>query len=162
MAAAATSTAGKTPLTVENVQKAVVKALATQAPAAAAFAGMYGFERGNGFGLGEQTAFGASAEGVTADEASPGGVGTGQIIDTSLRRGPNTAATILKCIPLISVAMGLVSIIMMGVAQWGASVTGMANEMVSLLRYAAGFFLMFAGFCTCAAKLFVLSIVVGP
>jgi hypothetical protein len=152
MAAAATSAAGKTPLTVENVQEAVVKALATQAPAAAAFAGMYGFERGNGFGLGEQTAFGASAEGVTADEASPGGVGTGQIIDTSLRRGPNTAATILKCIPLISVSMGLVSIIMMGVAQWGASVTGMANEMVSLLRYAAGFFLMFAGFCTCAAK----------
>ena len=107
-------------------------------------------------------AFGASAEGVTADEASPGGVGTGQIIDTSLRRGPNTAATILKCIPLISVAMGLVSIIMMGVAQWGASVTGMETEMVSLLRYAAGFFLMSAGTCTCAAKMFVLSIVVGP
>ena len=162
MAAAATSAAGKTPLTAENVQKAVVKALATQAPAAAAFAGMYGFERGNGFGLGEQTAFGASAEGVTADEASPGGVGTGQIIDTSLCRGSNTAATILKCIPLISVAMGLVSIIMMGVAQWGASVTGMGTEMVSLLRYAAGFFLMCAGACTCAAKMFVLSIVVGP
>jgi len=37
---AATSTAGKTPLTVGNVQDVVVKALATQRPAAAAFAGM--------------------------------------------------------------------------------------------------------------------------
>jgi len=86
MAAAATSTAGKTLLTVENVQEAVVKALATQALAAAAFAGMHEFERGNGFGLGEHTAFGASAEGVTADEASPGGVGTGQINNTSFPR----------------------------------------------------------------------------
>jgi len=38
MAAVATRDAGKTPLTVENVQEAVVKALATQVPAAAAFA----------------------------------------------------------------------------------------------------------------------------
>jgi hypothetical protein len=148
MAAAATSTAGKTPLTVENVQKAVVKALATQAPDAAAFAGMYGFERGNGFGLGEQTAFGASAEGVTADEASPGGVGTGQIIDTSLRRGPNTAATILKCIPLISVAMGLVSIIILVMAQLGAYVGDMETEVVSMLRWIA--VMIFSGAGTCA------------
>jgi len=62
MAAAATRDAGKSLLTVENVQEAVVKALATQAPAAAAFAGMHEFERGNGFGLGEHTAFGAIAE----------------------------------------------------------------------------------------------------
>jgi hypothetical protein len=82
-------------------------------------------------------AFGASAEGVTADEASPGGVGTGQIIDTSLRRGPNTAATILKCIPLISVAMGLVSIIILVMAQLGAYVGDMETEVVSMLRWIA-------------------------
>jgi len=76
MAAAATRDAGKTLLTVENVQEAVVKALATQAPAAAAFAGMHEFERGNGFSPGEHTEFGAIAEGATADEARPGGVGT--------------------------------------------------------------------------------------
>jgi len=76
MAAAATKDAGKTPLTVENVQEAVVKALATQAPAAAAFAGMHEFERGNGFGLGEHTAFGAIAEGATADDKGAGEKGT--------------------------------------------------------------------------------------
>jgi len=161
MAAAATRDAGKTLLTVENVQEAVVKALATQAPAAAAFAGMHEFERGNGFGLGEHTAFGAIAEGVTADEASPGDVGTGEIIDTSQRRGPNTAATILKCIPLMSVAMGLLSIIMMGMAQWGASVTDMGSEMVSMLRCAAGLMLVGAGACTYAAKMLVFFFVVG-
>jgi len=96
MAAAATRDAGKTPLTVENVQEAVVKALATQAPAAAAYAGMHEFERGYGFVLGEHTAFRAITQGVTADEASPGDVDTGEIIDTSQRRGLNTAATILK------------------------------------------------------------------
>jgi len=37
MAAAAISAAGKTPLTVESVQEVVVKALATQAPAATSF-----------------------------------------------------------------------------------------------------------------------------
>ena len=47
MAAAATSAAGKTQVTVENVQESVVKALATHALAAAAFAGMHEFERGN-------------------------------------------------------------------------------------------------------------------
>ena len=72
MAAAATSAAGKTPLTVENVQEAVVKALVTQAPAASAFAGMHEFESANGFGLGEHMAFGAIAEGATADEATGG------------------------------------------------------------------------------------------
>jgi len=51
MKAAATSAAGKTQLTVEKVQEAVVQALATQAPAAAAFAGMHEFERGNGFSM---------------------------------------------------------------------------------------------------------------
>ena len=62
MAAAATRDAGKTQLTVENVQEAVVKALATQSPAAAAFAGMHEFERGNGFSLGVHTAFRAIIE----------------------------------------------------------------------------------------------------
>jgi hypothetical protein len=161
MTAAATRDAGKTPLTVENVQEAVVKALATQAPAAAAFAGMHEYERANGFGLGDHTAFGAIAEGVTADEASPGDVGTGEIIDTRQRRGPNMAATILNCIPLMSVTMGLISIIMMGVAQWGASVTDMGSEMVSILRGAAGGFLIMAGACTCAAKMLVFFFVVG-
>jgi hypothetical protein len=113
MAAAATSAAGKTPLTVENVQEAVVKALATQAPAAAAFAGMHEFERGNGFGLEEHTAFGAIAEGVTADESSPGGVGTEEIIDTSLRRGPSRPALILNWIQRISVAVGVLSILVL-------------------------------------------------
>ena len=79
MAAAATSAAGKTPLTVDNVQEAVVKALVTQAPAASAFAGMHEFESANGFGLGEHMAFGAIAEGapsapsaIAADEATGG------------------------------------------------------------------------------------------
>ena len=80
MTAAVTSAAGKTPLTVENVQEAVVKALATQAPAAAAFAGMHEFERGNGFGLGEHTAFGASVEGVTADEATREALALGRLL----------------------------------------------------------------------------------
>ena len=43
MAAADTSTAGKTPLTVENVQDSVVKTLAKQGNASAAFVGMYSF-----------------------------------------------------------------------------------------------------------------------
>jgi len=54
------------------VQEAVVKALVTQAPAASAFAGMHEFESANGFGLGEHMAFGAIAEGATADEATGG------------------------------------------------------------------------------------------
>jgi hypothetical protein len=127
---------------VENVQKAVVKALDTQAPAAAAFAGMHKFERGNGFGLGEHTAFGASAEGVTADEASPGGVGTGQIIDTSQRR-----ETILKCIPVISAAMGLTILIM---AQLGAYVGDMETEVLSKLRWIAVMIFYGAACGTCA------------
>ena len=68
MATAAKRDAGKTPLTVENVQEAVVKLLATQAPAAAAFAGMHEFERGNRFSLGERTTFRAIAEGAIADD----------------------------------------------------------------------------------------------
>jgi hypothetical protein len=112
---------------------------------------MHEFERGNGFGLAEHTVFGTSAEGVTADEASPGGVATGQIIDTSLRRGPNTAATILECIPLISVAMGLTLLVM---AQLGAYVGDLETEGVSMLRWIA--VMIFCGAGTCgwgAAKI---------
>jgi len=46
MTAAVTSAACRTQLTVENVLEAVLQALATQAPAAPAFAGMREFERG--------------------------------------------------------------------------------------------------------------------
>jgi len=75
MAAVATRDAGKTPLTVENVQEAVVKALATQAPAAATFAGRHELERGNRFGLGEHTAFRAIAEGGDGRRGVSGGRG---------------------------------------------------------------------------------------
>jgi len=86
MKPAATSAAGKTQLTVEKVQEAVVQALATQAPAAAAFAGMHEFERGNGFSMKERTAFGAITEGKTEDKEETAGEP-----DSSLRRGPNQA-----------------------------------------------------------------------
>jgi len=71
---------------VEKVQEAVVQALATQAPAAAAFAGMHEFERGNGFSMKERTAFGAITEGKTEDKEDTAGEP-----DNSLRRGPNQA-----------------------------------------------------------------------
>jgi len=58
-------------------------------------------------------------------------------------------------------AMGLLSIIMIGVVQWGASVTDMGSEMVSMLRCAAGLILMGAWACTCAAKILVFFFVVG-
>ena len=82
MTAAATSPAGKTPLTVENVQEAVVKVLATQAPAATAFVGMEDFERGNGFSLEEHTAFRAIIEGKTEDDE-----GTARESDNSCAEG---------------------------------------------------------------------------
>jgi hypothetical protein len=156
MAAAATSTAGKTPLTVENEQEAVVKVLATQAPTAAAFAGMHEFERGNGFGLKEHTAFGAIAEGVTDDQASPGGVGTGEDIDSRPRRepsrGPNQAATIHKWLPWLSLGMGLLSMVMMVMAQLMAHGT----EVVYSIRWAAARTLAVAGYAgafACAARI---------
>jgi hypothetical protein len=160
MAAAATSTAGKTPLTVENVQEAVVKALATQAPTAAAFAGMHEFERGNGFGLKKHAAFGAIAEGVTDDQASPGGVGTGEDIDSRPRRepsrGPNQAATIHKWLPWLSLRMGLLSMVMMVMAQLMAHVGDMGTEVVYSIRWAAARTLAVAGYAgafACAARI---------
>jgi len=134
MAAAATRDAGKTPLTVENVQEAVVKALATQAPAAAAFAGMYEFERGNGFGLGQHAAFGAITEGATANEAFPEGVGTGKKSDNRPLRGPALAAQILNWIERISVVVGLLSIMAAMVALWGEAMGEIGLEAVSTKR----------------------------
>ena len=137
MTAAATRDASKTPLTMENVQEAVVKA-----PAAAAFAGIHKYERGNGFGLGEHTAYGASAEGVTADEASPGGVGTGQINDTSLRRGQNKASTITQIVAVVGMMMGMFTI--------PPFVGDMETEVVSMLRWIAVMIICGAACCTWA------------
>jgi hypothetical protein len=154
MAAAATSAAGKTPLTVENVQEAVVKALATQAPAAAAFAGMHEFERGNGFGLEEHTAFGAIAEGVTADEASLEGVGAGKDDDSGTRRGPsrgpNLAATIMNGLPWLSVGMVAISMAIFVVAQMMAYVGNVGTGVVYLIRWVAAMTLAGAGSLACA------------
>jgi len=154
MAAAATSAAGKTPLTVENVQEAVVKALATQAPAAAAFAGMHEFERGNGFGLEEHTAFGAIAEGVTADEASLEGVGAGKDDDSGTRRGPsrgpNLAATIMNGLPWLSVGMVAISMAIFVVAQLMAYVGNVGTGVVYLIRWVAAMTLAGAGSLACA------------
>ena len=107
MTAAATSTAGQMPLTVENMQDAVEKALVTRGPRAAAFAGMHEIERGDGFGLEKNTAFGAIAEGATADKASTGGVDTGEARDIKPRRLPNLTATILEILTWISVTIGI-------------------------------------------------------
>jgi len=138
MAAAATNTAGKTPLTVEKVQHSLVKALVTRGPATAAFADMNEFERGNRFGLEEQTILRAIAEGETADEASSGDVGTGEDDDTRPHRGPDWAAQILTCFESIIVAVGVLSKCVTIVAQWGARIGEMGNELVTILRMGAG------------------------
>jgi len=161
MAAAATSAAGKTPLTVENVQEAVVKALATHAPAAAAFAGMHEFERGNGFGLGEHTAFRAIAEGATADEASPRGVGTGKKSDNGPRRGPSRPAQILNWIERISVAVGLLSIIVAMVALWGETMGEIGQEAVATLKNVASTAFTYALACGSMVKAILVIFVVG-
>jgi len=168
MVAAASRDAGKMPLTVENVQEAVVKALTTQAPAAAAFAGMYEFERGNGFSLGEHTAFGAITEGATANEASPEGVGAGENNNSGPRRGPrrgpNQAATIMNWLLWLSLGMGLLSILMMGMAQLMAYVGDLGTDVVSSFRWAAVMTLAGAGYAgtfACAAKMVVFISVMG-
>jgi len=161
MAAAATSTAGKTPLTVENVQEAVVKALATHAPAAAAFPGMHEFERGNGFGLGEHTALGAITEGATADEVSPGGVGTGKKSDNGPRRGPSRPAQILNWIERISVAVGLLSISVDMFALWGETVGEIGKEAVATLKNVAWTAFTYALACGSMVKAILVIFVVG-
>ena len=107
MTAAATSAAGKTPLTVENIQEAVVKVLATQAPAAGAFTGMEDFERGNGFDLEEHTVFGTITEGITEDEE-----GTAGESDNSLRQGPNWAHLFTYTLSVITVGVGFITIVL--------------------------------------------------
>jgi len=161
MAAAATSAAGKTPLTVENVQEVVVKVLATHAPAAAAFAGMHEFERGNGFGLGEHTAFREITESATADEASPRGVGTGKKSDNGQRRGPSRPAQILNWIERISVAVGLLSIIVAMVAVWGETMGEIGQEAVGTLKNVASTAFTYALACGKMVKEIQVIFVVG-
>jgi len=171
MAAVATRDAGKTPLTVENVQEAVVKALTTQAPTAAVFAGRHEFERGNRFGLGKHNAFGAITEGATADEASPEGMGAGEDNDSGPRRrprrGPTQAATIMNWLLWFSVGMGLLSILIMVLAQLMAYVGDLETDVVSSFRWAAAKTLGGAGYAgtfACAAKmlLFITVLTLPP
>ena len=127
--AAATSTAGKMPLTVENVQDAVVKALATQRPAAAAFAGMEDFERGNGFGLEEHTAFGGITEGKTEDEE-----GTARKPDNSLRRGPNLAHQ-FTCTPsVMTMGVGLITRVLDMLMHLGKNAGEVGSDIVTTTR----------------------------
>jgi len=161
MAAAATSAAGKTPLTVENVQETVVKALATHAPAVTAFAGMHEFERGNRFGLGEHTALRAITKGAMADEMSPRGVGTGKKSDNGARRGPSLPAQILNWIERISVAVGLSSIIVAIVALWGETMGEIGQKAVATLNNVASTAFTYALACGSMVKAILVIFVVG-
>jgi len=122
----------------EDMQEGVVQALTTQAPPPEAFTGVHEYERGTGFGLGEHTTFRAITEGVTADEAFPEGVDTLEDNDCGPRRGPrrgsNQAVTILNCLPCLNVAMGLLSMSIMVLAQLMAYVGDMGTAVVSSLR----------------------------
>jgi len=149
-------------------REAGVKALATQAPAAAAFAGMHEVERGNGFSLGYNTAFGAITEGKTADEASPEGVDAGEDNDSGPRRGPrrgpNQAVTIMNWLLWLSVGMGLLSIFIMVLAQLMAYVADLGTDVVSSFRWAAVMTLAGAGYAgtfACAAKMLLFITVLG-
>jgi len=95
---------------------------------------MHEFGSANGFGLGEHTAFGAIAEGATADEATPGGVGTREDTENIPRRGRTHAATILKCLPWVGVAIGLLFVLIMVLAQMMEYVGDMGPDVVSSLR----------------------------
>jgi len=164
IAATATSAAGKTPLTVENVQEAVVKVLVTHAPAAAAFAGMHEFERGNRFGLGEHIIFGAIAEGATADGASPGGVGTGKKSDNGTRRGPSRPAQILNWIERISVAIGILSITAaccVALALWGQAMGEIGKEAVATMQNMAWTAFTYALACGSVVKTILAIFVMG-
>jgi len=154
--------------TLEDMQEGVVQALTTQVPPAEAFAGVHEYERGNGFGLGEHTAFGAITKGVMADEAFLEGVGTSEDNDSGPRRGPrrgsNQAVTTLNCLPWLSVAMGLLSMSIMVLAQLMAYVGDMGTDVVSSLRWAAAMTLAGAGYAgtvACAAKMLVFIFVLG-
>jgi len=151
----------------ERSKDAVVRALTAQAPAVAAFAGMHEMERGNGFGLGDHTACGAKAEGATADEKSTGGVDTGEVGDTrprSPRRSPKIAENILTYLPWLSMAVGLVSITLMTVAELMHHVGDMGTEALYMARRATGMIFAGAGYvgvCSYIIKVLVLSYVVG-
>jgi len=151
----------------ERSKDAVVKALTAQAPAVAAFAGMHEMERGNGFGLGDHTACGAKAEGATADEKSTGGVDTGEVGDTrprSPRRSPKIAENILTYLPWLSMAVGLVSITLMTVAELMHHVGDMGTEALYMARRATGMIFAGAGYvgvCSYIMKVIVVSYVVG-
>jgi len=161
MASAATNSAGKMPLTVENVQEAVVKALATHAPAAAALAGMHEFERGNGFGLGEHTTIRAITEGATADEASPRGVGTGKKSDSGPRKEHSRPAQILNWIGRISVTVGVLSIVVAIVALWGETMGELGQEAVATLKNVALTTFTYALACGSMVKAILVIFVVG-
>ena len=134
MAAAATSAAGKTPLTVESVQEAVVKALATQAPAAAAIAGMHEFEGGNRFGLGEHTAFGAIAEGATADDEGADDEGTAGKPDKRPRQGRNQADKFTCNLSVISVGLAILSVVIGILSYVGTCAGEVGSDMVTTTR----------------------------
>jgi len=161
MAAVATNAAGKTPLTVENVQEAVVKVLATHVPAAAALPGMHEFERGNGFGLGEHTTIRAITEGATADEANPRGVGTGKKSDSGPPKEHSRPAQILNWIERISVAVGMLSIMVAIVALWGETMGELGQEAVAKLKNVVLTTFTYALTCGSMVKAILVIFVVG-
>jgi hypothetical protein len=111
---------------------------------------MHEFERGNGFGLEEHTAFGAIAEGVTADEASLEGVGAGKKDDSGTRRGPSRGPNLVATIQNWGVGIGILSVAMIVMAQLMAYVGNVGTGVVYLFRWVAAITLAGAG---CAATL---------
>jgi hypothetical protein len=90
---------------------------------------------------------------VTTDEASPGGVGTGQIIDTSLRRGQNKAQTITHIVTVVGMMMGMFTMLILVMAQLGAYVGDIEAEVVSMLRWIGKMTFYGIGTCTCAVTM---------
>jgi len=128
MKPADTSAAGKTQI-VEKVQEAVVQALATQAPAAAAFAGMHEFERGNGYSMKEREAFGAITEGKTEDNEDTAGEP-----DNSLRRGPNQANQFTCTLSVMFMGVGLI-LLGLGMLMYLGTYAGeVGSDMVTTTR----------------------------
>ena len=122
---------------------------------------MHEFERGNGFGLGEHTAFREITEGATADEASPRGVGTGKKSDSGPRREPSRPAQILDWIERISVAGGLLSIIVAIVALWGETMGEIGQEAVATLKNVASTAFTYALACGSIVKAILVIFVMG-
>jgi len=129
MKAATTSAPGKAQLTVEKVQEAVVQALATQAPAAAAFAGMHEFERGNEFSLKERKAFGAITEGKTEGKED-----TAWEPGNSLRRGPNQANQFTCTLSVITMGVGLILLVLGMLMHLGTYAGEEGSDMVTTTR----------------------------